>query len=214
MPGGKVKTVIVTIAIALALVIPASAQWIRTEKKNLITGKTDVDYALASEPPEKASMILVGCGDGGDGMGRLLGIRAGFQVPDPGANEPPKQFVGGLLGTAPPIPVAQQRHLIKVPIRIDSAIMTVQVGVIGDLSGYVAFDKSWTRRILAGEIAKGIEAPAPKEVVIELREFGGATHQLVFKADKPLPVTLGKGGDPSVFCPAEPPQTAASATSK
>jgi hypothetical protein len=184
------KTVIVTIAIALALVIPASAQWQRTEKTNLITGKTDVTYTLASEPPEKAIMMVTGCGTGGDGNEIFLGISTGFQVSNPNPVKP----------------------WFTTPVRVDSWVSAVDLIVIGDLSESVVFSRDWTRRLLIGEVAKGSETPAPKEVIIEVPQFAAGAHQLVFKAAKPLPVVLGKGK--KVFCPEEPPQTAASATSK
>jgi hypothetical protein len=53
------KRILIMLFATLAFVIPASAQWVRTEKKNLITGKTETTFALKSQEPEKALLLLM-----------------------------------------------------------------------------------------------------------------------------------------------------------
>jgi hypothetical protein len=165
----KLKSVIVTIAIALALVVPSSAQWVKKEKKNLITGKTEITYLLESEAPEKATLMLL-C-DGGAhpyeyNQREPLQLHPGFQVNRSGGNE------------------SRMWHefLLWVPARTDSKTSRFVGALGGDLDSLVTFNQTFTAKIVTS-----------KEVVLELPEFAGPLHQMLFKMDGP-PMPLDAKG--------------------
>ncbi|HKV79781.1 MAG TPA: hypothetical protein VJP02_16655 [Candidatus Sulfotelmatobacter sp.] len=64
-----------------------------------------------------------------------------------------------------------------VPMRFDTEIKKVFVSLAGDASNIVAFSGKDGERILAS-----------KEVVIQLEEYGGPSHQLLFKPDGSPPL--------------------------
>ena len=154
------KSVIVTISIALAFVFPASAQWVKTEKKNLITGRTETTFALKSQQPEKATLLVL-CNGGVHPVENNKGplqLQPGFQVNRSAGNQ------------------SQLFHefLVSVPARTDNTTARFVGALSGDLDSVINFNQNFSIKIVAS-----------KEVVLELPEFTGPVHQMLFKMGWP-----------------------------
>jgi hypothetical protein len=70
------------------------------------------------------------------------------------------------------------QFLIWVPVRADNKVERFVAALFGDLDNLIGFNPKFTMKIVTS-----------KEVVIELPEFAGPVHQMLFKMDgSPLPL--------------------------
>lgn len=167
------KRILIVVFATIAFVIPVSAQWVKTEKQNLITGKNEVTFVLQSHNSEKAK-LTVWC-DGGanpvENNGGAVQLLPGFQVNRSNGN------------------YSQVFHefLIWVPTRLDDKAERDVAALRGDLDNILAFNRKHSEKIVTS-----------KEVVLEAPEFAGPVHQMLFKMDEP-PLPLDKKG--RMLCP-------------